>query len=732
MSFIKKIFSSAYDELWKAIIRPNRDIYQDIELGPEKFDLKGKCYKRTDFTLRNKKNYKLACSHWEPFDEEREYPKLPCVIYLHGNSSSRCEVVPEIKYLLLKGITVFSFDFSGCGRSEGEYISLGWHEQDDVACVVDFLRRSNKVSSIGLWGRSMGAATALMYSTKDLSIAGLVLDSPFSSLKTLINELAKDRVALPDFVVRQAIKWIKETIKEKADFNLDDVEPKDYAEKCFIPAYFCHSKEDTFVNIHHCKDLYNLYSGDKNIVYVRGNHNSERSIHFKDSVAQFFYKALRCKEMEQTYQFHKLSNLEFEFYQDDNNFCKKILDLKKRKNKKTEKKINNSVSEIKISGKIENKKDNDNSEDKNDSKIIEEDCEVIYTNDDNIFIHNINECPKLKTNSEYINYKKMNNKSNKNPILKKFPKSASTKDVTLENQSKNEKNEIIQLRSNLSTKELDDININTPNLINNNNRISLKKYNHMNLEVYKAKKNNNKYNEYNKKKNETIPYDHKYRFISNLSINNMNRTVNQSDINHNKKINHVKYIKGKRNYLLAKLRNKNDKNNALKNKLNIKIPNKNNNINASSTKYPSPIQPDLTFPNFILQIKNYGHNLKQINNQKNINKENIHQIYNRKNKGNNNFKINIKGNKEKEEYKSISINKDKKIINISTGKQIFNKKNKNLIKYNKKKEENSKDNNSEKTYKNNENKLSSSHYFKENEDDFFLEEDSIKINIPHV
>ena len=125
MSFLKRLFSSAYDELWKAVIRPNRDKYFDFELGPEKFELKGKCYKRTDFTLRNKKNNKLVCSFWEPFDEEREYPKLPCVIYLHGNSSSRCEVVPEIKYLLKKGITVFAFDFSGCGRSEGEYISLG-------------------------------------------------------------------------------------------------------------------------------------------------------------------------------------------------------------------------------------------------------------------------------------------------------------------------------------------------------------------------------------------------------------------------------------------------------------------------------------------------------------------------------------------------------------------------------------------------------------------------------
>ena len=332
MSFLKKIFSSAYDELWKAIIRPNRDKYNDIELGPEKFPIKGKYFKRTDFTLTNKKNNKLVCSFWEPFDEEREYSKLPCVIYLHGNSSSRCEVVPEVKYLLKKGITVFAFDFTGCGWSDGEYISLGWHEQEDVACVVEFLRRSNKVSTIGLWGRSMGAVTALMYAAKDLSIAGLVLDSPFSSLKNLINELAKDRVGLPDFIVRQAIKWIKETIKEKADFNLDDVEPKDYAEKCFIPAYFCHSKNDTFVNIHHCKDLYNLYAGDKSIVYVKGNHNSERSVIFKDSVALFFYKALRCHENEQEYELNKLyNNLELHF--DDNNFCKNVVKFKdKNKN----------------------------------------------------------------------------------------------------------------------------------------------------------------------------------------------------------------------------------------------------------------------------------------------------------------------------------------------------------------------------------------------------------------
>ena len=729
MSFLKKIFSSAYDELWKAVIRPNRDKYSDIELGPEKFELKGKCFKRTDFTLTNKKNYKLVCSFWEPFDEEREYPKLPCVIYLHGNSSSRCEVVPEIKYLLKIGITVFAFDFSGCGRSEGEYISLGWHEQDDVACIVDFLRRSNKVSAIGLWGRSMGAATALMYSTKDLSIAGLVLDSPFSSLKTLINELAKDRVALPNFVVKQALKWIKETIKEKAEFNLDDVEPIEYANKCFIPAYFCHSKGDTFVNIHHCKDLYNLYAGDKNIVYVKGNHNSERSIHFKESVGQFFYKALRCQEMEQKCEFNSLINLEF--HDDDNNFCKNILDLRKKKNIRGGRQMNNSMSEIKICGKFENKKEIEFNNEKIETKLIEDDPDLIFCNDDNIIIHDINECPKIIINNKYINNKKINSKPKKsfdfiNSIVKSC-KSSSSKNIHLpqnkvENKLKNEDDEKQKLF--LSTKDIDELKINIPNYLNNNNRSSIKKYN----KEYKLKTNkNNKSNEIKKTSNETISYENKYKYFIKESLRNESKTINQTDEHYKRKIHLVKDLKRRRNLLLEQLKNKNNgfQKKKQKNKLFIK----NNDAKASSvtTKYPKTMQREINFPNLILQIKNQDNNIKQINNNKINNKQiKINQVYNIKNKEG---KIKVNENKKQNKNESISINQNKK-SNFVQRITNDNNLNKNII--NKKKEENKNDNSSEKAYKNNDNKSNATHFFQENEDDFFLEDDSIKINIPHI
>ena len=332
MSLLKKIFGGSYEDLWKAIIRPNRDEYKEEDLGPEKFKINHKYYKRTDFSITNKRGLKLMCSFREPFDEERDYVRLPCVIYLHGNSSSRCEAVSEIKYLLPLNITVFAFDFSGCGKSQGEYISLGYYERDDVECIIEYLRKTNKVSTIGLWGRSMGAVTAIMYGDRDPSIAGMVLDSAFASLKELIDELVKGRVNLPEFILNQTTKLVKSTINKKAKFNLDEIEPKKYAVRCFIPALFCHAKGDTFVNQHHCKDLSEVYAGDKNVIYVDGNHNSARPRYFKDSAAIFFYNTLQCERIKEI--------------SDDYNGFKHVVNENEDNKDKEEEKINNNENDL--------------------------------------------------------------------------------------------------------------------------------------------------------------------------------------------------------------------------------------------------------------------------------------------------------------------------------------------------------------------------------------------------
>lgn len=174
----------------------------------------------------------------------------------------------------------------------------------------------------------MGAVTALMYGDKDPSIAGMVLDSPFSSLKILVEELVKDRVNLPNFIVNQALKLVKSTVSKKAKFKLDDIEPIKFAERCFIPSLFVAAKEDSFVKPHHAKLLHDVYPGDKNLISIEGDHNSVRPRFFKDSAAIFFFNTLQVehiKEVSDNYAgFYSQTN-----YTDDNkiNKCDNDKDL---------------------------------------------------------------------------------------------------------------------------------------------------------------------------------------------------------------------------------------------------------------------------------------------------------------------------------------------------------------------------------------------------------------------
>ncbi len=94
------------------------------------------------------------------------------------------------------------------------------------------------MSTIGLWGRSMGAITAMMHADRDPSIAGLVLDSGFSSLRELAEDLCKEYTSLPSFILSVAMSFIRNTIKTKANFDIDNLKPIDHVKSAFIPAFF--------------------------------------------------------------------------------------------------------------------------------------------------------------------------------------------------------------------------------------------------------------------------------------------------------------------------------------------------------------------------------------------------------------------------------------------------------------------------------------------------------------
>lgn len=298
MAFLGKLHEQ-YSELWKAIIRPPRDTYEIKDLGPTVFSIENRTYQRTDLSLKNSRGHNLVCSHFEPIPSERVAERLPCVIYLHGNCSSRLEAISTLPVLLPFNITVFCFDFAGSGLSDGEYLSLGYYERDDLAVVVNYLRESNRVTCVGLWGRSMGASTALLHADRDPSIAGVVLDSPFSDLKVLCEELVDVYVnfKIPRWVVGIALHMIRSSVKQHAMFDILELAPINHVKNSYIPALFTAAYSDTFIRPHHAKELHEAYAGDKNFVMVEGDHNSARSKFFMDSVAIFFFNTLQCDQL---------------------------------------------------------------------------------------------------------------------------------------------------------------------------------------------------------------------------------------------------------------------------------------------------------------------------------------------------------------------------------------------------------------------------------------------------
>jgi pimeloyl-ACP methyl ester carboxylesterase len=66
---------------------------------------------------------------------------------------------------------------SGSGKSEGEKITYGLKEQEDISSylfilepVIDYLHKKKAIKEFVIWGRSMGAVAALLYAINHPSL----------------------------------------------------------------------------------------------------------------------------------------------------------------------------------------------------------------------------------------------------------------------------------------------------------------------------------------------------------------------------------------------------------------------------------------------------------------------------------------------------------------------------------------------------------------------------------
>jgi pimeloyl-ACP methyl ester carboxylesterase len=134
------------------------------------------------------------------------------IILVHGYGSNRLGVMLEAEALFQQGYGVLMYDQRASGESEGETLSWGWRDVDDVEAVIQFLYRRGDVDSrrIGIMGCSTGAEIAIAAAAQQDALRAVAADAPYYTVASDMPPpyALEDWLALPMYpMFIQFMEW---------------------------------------------------------------------------------------------------------------------------------------------------------------------------------------------------------------------------------------------------------------------------------------------------------------------------------------------------------------------------------------------------------------------------------------------------------------------------------------------------------------------------------------------
>lgn len=143
------------------------------------------------YKVSNAKEEVLQCT----FSSRDELPKT-CILYLHSDKGNAQEGLKYVDQALDMGFDYCTFDFAGCGNSKGSWVTQSWREVGDLHAILKFIYDYGQSVQVVIWGRGLGAVTALLYerTMPPLPIAALVLDTVYADLKEMVKNIAINEI----------------------------------------------------------------------------------------------------------------------------------------------------------------------------------------------------------------------------------------------------------------------------------------------------------------------------------------------------------------------------------------------------------------------------------------------------------------------------------------------------------------------------------------------------------
>jgi len=218
------------------------------------------------------------------------------IILCHGLGTNRADMLPQAVLLAEYGYGSLLFDFRAHGESEGEMVTYGYSETDDVLAAVDYLLSRPDVDPerTGILGGSLGAATALHATARSTNLKAVVAESAFTSLEDAVASSFTVFSGLPAFpfapLTVAFAQW-------QTGLRISEVRPIDDIPSISPrPVFIIHGTEDDLIPAEQGLRLYEAAGEPKELwmVDVMG-HGSALGIfpdEYEKRVIGFFDKAL--------------------------------------------------------------------------------------------------------------------------------------------------------------------------------------------------------------------------------------------------------------------------------------------------------------------------------------------------------------------------------------------------------------------------------------------------------
>jgi fermentation-respiration switch protein FrsA (DUF1100 family) len=123
------------------------------------------------------------------------------VMVQHGYKGNRMDMLEEVAILHKHGYGVLVTSVRAHDLSDGELITFGYYEVQDLEAWYQFLLTQEDVDTgrVGILGNSMGASLAIQYAAGNENIRAVAVQSAFSSMDDTVSTSVEGFTGLPAF-----------------------------------------------------------------------------------------------------------------------------------------------------------------------------------------------------------------------------------------------------------------------------------------------------------------------------------------------------------------------------------------------------------------------------------------------------------------------------------------------------------------------------------------------------